>query len=138
MSTILTATDVVVRYNEQTVLDRATLAIDEGDRIGLGRAHGCGKTTFLKLLPARKTRTVARSAGGAISWSIISRRISRLIRRRAFTKTSGTARRHVLDLIASLNRCPPNRKRHEELEHRNRRPRRLDARHAPRHRHGRT
>ena len=35
MSTVLIATDLVVRYNEQTVLDRATLAFEEHDRVGL-------------------------------------------------------------------------------------------------------
>ena len=50
MSTILNATDVTVRYNDRAILDAATLAIDEGQRIGLVGRNGCGKTTFLKLL----------------------------------------------------------------------------------------
>jgi ATP-binding cassette subfamily F protein uup len=50
MSTIINATDVTVRYNERAILDSATLAIDEGQRIGLVGRNGCGKTTFLKIL----------------------------------------------------------------------------------------
>ena len=50
MSTILNATEVTVRYGERAILDSATLAIDEGQRIGLVGRNGCGKTTFLKLL----------------------------------------------------------------------------------------
>ena len=50
MSTIITATEVTVRYGERAVLNAATLAIDEGDRIGLVGRNGCGKTTFLRLL----------------------------------------------------------------------------------------
>ena len=50
MPTILTATDITVRYGARSVLDSATLAIEEGDRIGLVGRNGCGKTTFLKLL----------------------------------------------------------------------------------------
>src|ERR1051325_9801985 len=50
MSTILNATEVTVRYGEQAILDAATLAIDEGQRIGLVGRNGCGKSTFLKLL----------------------------------------------------------------------------------------
>ena len=50
MSSILTVTDVVVRYNEKSILDRATLGIQEGERIGLVGRNGCGKTTFLKIL----------------------------------------------------------------------------------------
>src|SRR6185295_9458072 len=50
MSSILTATALVVRYGERTILDHATLAIEEGDRIGLVGRNGCGKTTFLRIL----------------------------------------------------------------------------------------
>ena len=49
MSTILAATDLVVRYNERTILDSATSA-SRSDRIGLVGRNGCGKTTFLKIL----------------------------------------------------------------------------------------
>src|SRR5258706_6745100 len=50
MSSILTATALVVRYGERVILDDATLAIEEGDRIGLVGRNGCGKTTFLRIL----------------------------------------------------------------------------------------
>jgi ATP-binding cassette subfamily F protein uup len=50
MSSILTATDLAVRYGERAILDRATLGIQEGDRIGLVGRNGCGKTTFLRIL----------------------------------------------------------------------------------------
>src|SRR5882724_13133631 len=50
MSAILTASDLVVRYNQRAILDHATLAIEEGDRIGLVGRNGCGKTTFLRIL----------------------------------------------------------------------------------------
>ena len=50
MSTILNATELTVCYGDRTVLDHATLAIDEGQRIGLVGRNGSGKTTFLKIL----------------------------------------------------------------------------------------
>jgi ATPase subunit of ABC transporter with duplicated ATPase domains len=50
MSTIISASEVTVRYNERAVLDDITLGIQEGDRIGLVGRNGCGKTTFLKIL----------------------------------------------------------------------------------------
>src|SRR5689334_1369679 len=71
MSTILTATGVVVRYGEQSILDRATLAIEEGDRIGLVGRNGCGKTTFLKLLAgvqAPDSGTVSRRRDLVVSY----------------------------------------------------------------------
>ncbi len=50
MSTIITATELTVRYGERAILDSATLGIQEGDRIGLVGRNGCGKTTFLRIL----------------------------------------------------------------------------------------
>jgi ABC transport system ATP-binding/permease protein len=92
--------------------------IQEGDRIGLVGRNGCGKTTFLKILAGCKRRTAAKSPGGANWSSAICRRISCSIRRKMFMKTSATARKHVLDLIAEFESLPHDSKRHEELEHR--------------------
>jgi len=50
MPSILSATDLVVRYGERAILENATLAIEEGDRIGLVGRNGSGKTTFLRIL----------------------------------------------------------------------------------------
>ena len=50
MSTLISASEVTVRYNEHAILDDVTLGIQEGDRIGLVGRNGCGKTTFLKIL----------------------------------------------------------------------------------------
>ena len=46
---IASATELTVRYGPQTVLDRATIAIGEGERIGLVGRNGCGKSTFLRI-----------------------------------------------------------------------------------------
>jgi ATP-binding cassette subfamily F protein uup len=46
---IASATELTVRYGPHTVLDRATIAIEEGDRIGLVGRNGCGKSTFLRI-----------------------------------------------------------------------------------------
>jgi len=50
MASISTAADLVVRYGERAILDRATLGIQEGDRIGLVGRNGCGRTKFLRIL----------------------------------------------------------------------------------------
>ncbi|MBK1829150.1 ATP-binding cassette domain-containing protein [Verrucomicrobiaceae bacterium R5-34] len=47
---IASASELCVSYSSHTVLDGATLAIQQGDRIGLVGRNGCGKSTFLKIL----------------------------------------------------------------------------------------
>jgi len=47
---IVTAQELYVRYNEQVVLDHASLSVHEGDRIGLVGRNGSGKSTFLRIL----------------------------------------------------------------------------------------
>ena len=47
---IISASELCVSYSSHTVLDGATLAIGQGDRIGLVGRNGCGKSTFLKIL----------------------------------------------------------------------------------------
>lgn len=50
---ILTAKEIEVRYGEQVVLNRASLSIHEGDRIGLVGRNGAGKSTFLKIIAGK-------------------------------------------------------------------------------------
>ena len=47
---IASASELCVSYSSQTVLDGATLALHEGERIGLVGRNGCGKSTFLKII----------------------------------------------------------------------------------------
>ena len=47
---ILTALDLEIHYGEQIILNKASLSIHEGDRIGLVGRNGAGKSTFLKII----------------------------------------------------------------------------------------
>ena len=47
---VLSASELQVSYGVQTVLDHATLAVNEGDRIGLVGRNGTGKSTFLRIV----------------------------------------------------------------------------------------
>src|SRR5208282_2561749 len=118
MSTILAATELVVRYNERTILDAATLGIEEGDRIGLVGRNGCGKTTFLKILAGLQSPD---------SGEITARRelvvsyLSQDFTLEASLDVRGNVRRgawRTLDLIAEFESLPAESKRHEELERR--------------------
>ena len=46
---VLSANGLIVRYGVQTLLDGATLALHEGERVGLVGRNGCGKSTFLRI-----------------------------------------------------------------------------------------
>ena len=47
---IASGSELTMRYGDQAVLNGATLAIHEGERIGLVGRNGCGKSTFLKII----------------------------------------------------------------------------------------
>ncbi len=46
---VFSANSLTVRYGAQTLLDAATLALHEGERVGLVGRNGCGKSTFLRI-----------------------------------------------------------------------------------------
>jgi ATP-binding cassette subfamily F protein uup len=46
---IASASELTVRYGPHLVLDRATVAIEENERIGLVGRNGSGKSTFLRI-----------------------------------------------------------------------------------------
>jgi len=118
MSTLLTATDLVVRYNEQVVLDGATLGISEGEKIGLVGRNGCGKSTFLKILAGVQTPD-----GGAVTRrrdlvvSYLPQDFALEPARSVYENIRGGAQ-HVLDQIGEFERLPADSKRHAELEER--------------------
>jgi ATP-binding cassette subfamily F protein uup len=118
MSNLIAATDIVVRYGDRTILDRATLGIQEGDRIGLVGRNGCGKTTFLKILAGLQNPDLGE----------VSRRrdlvVSYLPQDFMLDETKNVydnvrdGAQHVLGLIAEFEALPPDSKRHEEIEQR--------------------
>jgi ABC transport system ATP-binding/permease protein len=49
LNAVASATELVVRFGNQVVLDRATATILEGERVGLVGRNGSGKSTFLQI-----------------------------------------------------------------------------------------
>src|SRR5687768_75154 len=118
MATVLTATDVVVRFNEQVVLNGATLAFEEGDRVGLVGRNGCGKTTFLKVIAGLQTPdsgTVTQRRGLVISY--LPQEFTLDAEGTVYENVRAGAQ-HVLDCIAEFEALPAESKRHAELEER--------------------
>ena len=115
---IVTAQDLFVRYNEQVVLDRASLSIHEGDRMGMVGRNGSGKSTFLRILAGEMepdSGTVARRRGLIVGYLpqelTLDPALNVLGNIRAGAK-------HVLDLIAEFESIPGHTGRHDELEER--------------------
>src|SRR6266516_492726 len=118
MPSIITATEITVRYGERAVLDAATLGIEEGDRIGLVGRNGCGKTTFLRILAGLQSPDsgeVSRRRGLVVSYLPQDFLLDAA---RSVGENIRDGAKFVLDLIAEFESPSHESKRHEELEHR--------------------
>jgi len=118
MPTLISASEVTVRYNERTILDAATLGIQEGDRIGLVGRNGCGKTTFLKILAGLQhpdSGEVDRARDLVASYLPQDFMLDGT--KNVYENIRDGAQ-HVLNLIAEFESLPHDSKRHEHLEHR--------------------
>jgi ATP-binding cassette subfamily F protein uup len=118
MSTILTATDIVVRFNERAVLDGASLTVEEQDRIGMVGRNGSGKSTLLRIiagLQAPDAGEVTQRRDLLIGYLPQSFALDPAL------TVAGNVRagaHHVLDLIHEFESLPATSGRHDHLEHR--------------------
>lgn len=116
MAAILSATDIELRHNEQVILDKATLSIDERDRIGMVGRNGSGKSTFLRILAGLQVPD-----GG-----VVNRRRDLIIGHLpqqfelnpdlTVEENIRAGAQHVSDLIAEFESLPSESSRHEGLE----------------------
>lgn len=53
--TLISAVDLELRFDRQVLLNRASLAVMDGDRIGLVGRNGSGKSSFLRILAGLQT-----------------------------------------------------------------------------------
>src|ERR1700733_8929298 len=118
MATLISASDVTVRYNNHTVLDDITLGIQDGDRLGLVGRNGAGKTTFLKILAGLQSPDsgeISRQRDLVVSY--LPQDFMLDATKNVFENIRDGAQ-HVLDLIKEFESLPHDSKRHEELEQR--------------------
>jgi len=115
-NSLLTAQDLYVRYNEQVVLDNASLSILEGDRIGLVGRNGSGKSTFLKILAGVQEPdrgTVARRRGLRVGYLPQEFALDPAL---TVEENIRVGAQHLLELIAEFESLPGHTGRHDELE----------------------
>ena len=115
--TLLTAKDLVVRFNDRTILDHATLSIHEGERIGLVGRNGTGKSTFLKILAGEATADSGDVMGKRnLLVGYLSQDFT-LDPALTVLENIRVGAKHVLDAIAEFEALPWDSHQHEELEH---------------------
>ena len=118
MPTIISASEITVRYGTRAILDNTTLGIQEGERLGLVGRNGAGKTTFLRILAglqAPDSGEVVRQRDLVVSYLPQDFMLDEA---KNVLENIRDGARHVLDLIAEFESLPHDSKRHEELEHR--------------------
>jgi len=115
--TLLTAKDLVVRFNDRTILDHATLSIHEGERVGLVGRNGSGKSTFLKIL-AGETHADSGDVMGKRDLLVgyLSQDFT-LDPALTVLENIRVGAKHVLDAITQFESLPWDSHHHEELEH---------------------
>jgi ATP-binding cassette subfamily F protein uup len=118
MATIISASEITVRYGTRAILDNTTLGIQEGERLGLVGRNGAGKTTFLRILAGLQhpdSGEVSRQKDLVVSYLPQD---FMLDANKNVLENIRDGAKHVLDLIAEFESLPHDSKRHEELEHR--------------------
>jgi len=117
MPTILSASEITVRYNDRVILDATTLGIQEGERLGLVGRNGAGKTTFLRILAGLQqpdSGEVARQRDLVVSYLPQDFMLDPA---KNVIENIRAGAQPVLDLIAEFEALPHDSKRYADLEH---------------------
>lgn len=118
MAVIVNAAGIIVRYNDRAILEEASLAVQENDRIGMVGRNGSGKSTLLKILAglqAPDAGEITRQRDLVIGYLPQSFELDPNL---TVLENIKTGARHILDLIHEFESLPVDSHRHEELEHR--------------------
>ncbi len=115
---LISAQELVLKVNDRALLDRATLAIGAGDRIGLVGRNGAGKSTFLRMLAGESVPDdgeIVRRRDLVVGYLPQAFELDPTLTVHAAAR-SGAA--PVLALIEEFENLPGYTNRHDELEER--------------------
>lgn len=115
--TLLTAKDLVVRFNDRTILDCATISIHDGERIGLVGRNGSGKSTFLKILAGELKPDSGDVTGRRDLLTGYLSQDFTLDPDLTVEQNIRAGAQHVLDAIKEFESLPALSNRHEKIEH---------------------
>ena len=115
---LISAQDLVLNINDRALLDRASLALSAGDRMGLVGRNGAGKSTFLRILAGD-----LEPDGGAITRrrDLVTGYLPQAFELDPGLTVLEAARAgagHVLSLIHEFENLPGHSGRHDHLEER--------------------
>ena len=113
---ILTAQEIVLRYNERVLLDHASFGLAPGDRVGLVGRNGAGKSTFLRILAGElppDEGLITRQRGTVVGY--LPQTFELDPAHTVYESVRGGAQ-YVLNLIHEFENLPGHTKRHDELE----------------------
>ncbi|MBM3849017.1 MAG: ABC-F family ATP-binding cassette domain-containing protein [Verrucomicrobia bacterium] len=115
---LISAQDLVLNLNDRALLDRASLALSAGDRMGLVGRNGAGKSTFLRILAGEQEPDA-----GAITRrrDLVTGYLPQAFELDPGLTVLEAARAgagHVLSLIHEFENLPGHSGRHDHLEER--------------------
>ncbi|MEO5802876.1 MAG: ABC-F family ATP-binding cassette domain-containing protein [Verrucomicrobiota bacterium] len=117
-ATIISASEIEIGFGQQNILNKASLSIREGDRIGMVGRNGTGKSTFLKILAGimePDAGQVVRSK--ELTFGYLSQEFT-LDETKTVFENVLSGGQYVLDLIHEFENLPAHSKRGDHLEHR--------------------
>lgn len=117
-ATIISASEIEIAFGQQNILDKASLSIREGDRIGMVGRNGTGKSTFLKILAGLMepdAGQVVRSK--ELTFGYLSQEFT-LDESKTVFENVLSGGQYVLNLIHEFENLPAHSKRGDHLEHR--------------------
>ena len=114
--TLLDASDIKIRFNDNEVLKEASLTIRIGDHLGLVGRNGSGKSTFLKILTEviqPDSGNISRRHGLVIGY--LSQDLA-MAEEATVEHTIRGGAEHIINLLAKYESLPPNSNIQSELE----------------------
>ncbi len=116
--TIISASEIVINFGRQNILDKASLSIHAGGRVGMVGRNGTGKSTFLKILAGLMppdAGEIVRSRDLVVGY--LSQDFTLDETKTVFENVQSGAQ-HVLDIISDYETLSAHSTRADDLEHR--------------------